>query len=439
LPPLPAVASRFDVPLRYDFTPVLQVVERAVPVSFGSLDSVRVAGTDSSKHFAFLASRGPFEATADGGVVRMRATISYAARGYYKPPIGPTLSAGCGTEAERPAFTVEIKTPLTITSDWHLKSKAAITYLAPASNEPKDRCIVSILKFDVTDRVLDAALEALTRKLPAIDQQISKVNLTKLATGWWKQLNRPIRLRDSVYLMLHPQQLRLGKVTGKGHILNVAAGLDAMPQIVTGPQPRDSMTRLPPLAHDTVGKGFHIMLDGVVDYKTASRAMTSAMSDKLFEKGGQTVRVKWVNVTRFTDGRLSVMVNFTGDAEGRLRLVGTPVYDSQRGVISVPNLDYDLDTDNQLVNAYTWLRSDALRAQMRDAAQISVEPAVQRGKELLLKGLNRKLGDAATLSATVDSVSVQGVFVAPSGVIVRAEATGNAGMAVRQKPKQKRR
>jgi hypothetical protein len=49
---------------------------------------------------------------------------------------------------------------------------------------------------------------------------------------------------------------------------------------------------------------------------------------------------------------------------------------------------------------------------------------------LLLKGLNRKIGDAVTLSATVDSVAVRGLFVTRDGLIVRAEASGHAAMAV---------
>jgi len=38
-----------------------------------------------------------------------------------------------------------------------------------------------------------------------------------------------------------------------------------------------------------------------------------------------------------------------------------------------------------------------------------------------------------TLSALVDSVSAEGIFVSPAGVMVRAAATGTARVAVRPK------
>jgi Domain of unknown function (DUF4403) len=99
----------------------------------------------------------------------------------------------------------------------------------------------------------------------------------------------------------------------------------------------------------------------------------------------------------------------------------------------VPDLDFDLDTDSKLVSGYAWLRSDELRAMIRERAHVPVQPALAKGRELLLSGLNRKLGDAVTLSATVDSVAVKGLYVTRDALVVRAEATGQAGFTVKQR------
>src|SRR5512135_510519 len=82
-PPPPAERSRFSVPLDYDFTAVLRVVERVVPPTFGSMDSVHMVGDDSRRHYAFEADRGPFTAFAQGSLLHLRATLSYTARGFY--------------------------------------------------------------------------------------------------------------------------------------------------------------------------------------------------------------------------------------------------------------------------------------------------------------------------------------------------------------------
>lgn len=434
--PPPLALSRFNIPLSYDYTPILEMVERVVPKRFGSLDSVKMVGSDENRHYAYEASRGPFTSFVRDNEVHLRATLTYAARGYFKPRFGPTIGAGCGgdTPAERPRITVELVTPLTIASDWHLDSHARIATLAPATDTDRDRCTVSLIRYDVTDRVVSAARSALRKQLPEIDQKIDSVDLTSRFTDWWALLNRPIQLTDSVWLLLNPDRLRLGGVrqgvTPQTFIVD--AGLDAHPRIITGPQPQIAAMPLPPLGRDTASNGFRVVLGGTIDYATASRSVAVALRGKSITEASRTVTVRDASVSPLPHGQLAVAITFDGDANGSLVFIGTPHYDREAGELSVPNLDYDLTTDNTLISAYTWLKSDALRALFRDKARIPVQPLLTAGKSLLTDGMNRKLGDAVSLSAKIDSVDVVGIYVAKQGIVVRAIAIGNAGMQVQQ-------
>ena len=433
-PPPAAVLSTFNAPLEYDFTPVLRVVERVVPTTFGSLDSLHQVGADPNKHYAYEATRGPFTVFADGKLMHLHATLSYAARAYYKPRIGPTLGAGCGGDAgdDRPRLTVELVTPLTLTPDWHMRSAVRLARMEPSSSASRDRCAVKVINYDVTNRVIDAARSALIAHLPAIDRTIADVDLRDRFTGWWQLLQRPIQLTDGVWLMLDPRRLRLGSVTGTGHVLTVQAGLDAYPAIITGSEPPPSTAPLPPLSHDTSSGGYHIVLEGLVDYATASRSLTDALRGKTVTEAGRTVAVTSAAISPASAGRVALAIAFTGDASGTLRFVGTPAYDASAQQLSVPDLDYDLQTDNDLINAYAWLRSDALRTTFRSKARIPAATVLDRGRQLLLAGLNRKIGDAVTLAATVDTVAVRGVYVTTPGLLVRAEASGTASVVVHQ-------
>jgi hypothetical protein len=433
-PPAPAPLSRFSVPLEYDITSVLRVVEQVVPRTFGSMDSVRQIGTDAGKHYAFEATRGPFTAFASGREVHLRATLAYSARGYYKPRFGPTISAGCGGKGERPRIVVELATPLALTPDWRLASNARLVTIQPATTEGRDRCDVGILNTDVTDRVIGAARAAITGQLRRIDGKVGGVDLTDRVTNWWTLLGKPIRLADGVWLMLQPEQLRMGRVEGQSKVLSVPVTLDARPRIVTGAlAPESNVRPLPALARDTMSEGFRIQLDGNVDYETATRAVSQALANRTLTRAGRSVTVRDVRVSPASRGRLALALSFVGDANGRLLFVGTPRYDETGGEVSVPDLDYDLDTDSKLVSGYAWLKSDELRNTLREKAHVPVAPALAKGRELLLGGLNRKLGDAVTLSATVDSVRVTGLHVTREGLLVRAEATGRAQMQVRQR------
>jgi len=433
--PPPQALSRFNVPLAYDYTPILELIERVVPRKFGSLDSVHVVGNDPNRHYAYVAIRGPFTTFVRDNQVHLQATLSYAARGYFKPRFGPTIGAGCGgdTPGDRPRVTVELVTPLTITPDWHLSSRARIARLSPASNTDRDRCTVSIIHYDVTQRVIDAARSALTNQLPNIDRKIDAVDLTDHFTEWWHLLNKPIQLADGIWLVLRPDELRMGSVSGSGKDLIVDAGLDARPKIVTGAEPADSVPQLPPLGRDTTANGFHIVLGSTIGYATASKTITTALAGKSITEAGRTVTIGGAKVSPLPHGQLAFAMTFSGDANGVLVFIGTPTYDRRSGELTVPNLDYDLITDSNLISAYAWLRSDALRSLFRDKARFPVRPLLDKGKSLLMDGLNRKLGDAVTLSAQVDSVAVEAIYVTSPGIVIRAVATGNAGMQVQQK------
>lgn len=150
-------------------------------------------------------------------------------------------------------------------------------------------------------------------------------------------------------------------------------------------------------------------------------------------EGGHSVTIDSLVVSPARGGRLALGVGFHGDAQGTLRFLGVPRHDEIRHAIIVPDLDYDLQTDNPLVNAYSWVRSDALRVLFRQKAIVPVGPAVDRGRALLLAGLNRKIGDAMTLSARVDSVAVRGLYVRPEGLVIRAEAKGRATASVKER------
>jgi hypothetical protein len=436
-PPPPAEQSRFSVPLEYDFTSILRIVERAVPLKFGSIDSVHQVGDDSRRHFAFEAERGPFTAFAQGNLVHLEATLAYAVRGFYKPFIGPTLSAGCGGRIdERPRIVVELATPLTLTSNWHLASQARLVRITPASTDQRDRCDVSLLRRDITPRVIEAATSGITGHLADIDKKIGEIDLQKRFAEWWRLLERPIRLTDGVWLLLGPDELAMGRVRGTGRVLRVPVTLAAHPRIVTlapTDTPRVDTIALPALGRDSSAGGFHISIDGLIDYEAASAAVAKALARRKFSQAGKTVTVDTAFLTPAARGRLALSITFSGDAKGTLRFLGGPTYDPARHELRVPDLDYDLATDNQLINTYAWLKSDELRAMFRQRAHVPVGPAIERGKKLLLLGLNRKIGSAMTLSATVDSVAVKGVFVTRSGIVVRGIARGQAGVVVRQR------
>ncbi|HET9981964.1 MAG TPA: DUF4403 family protein [Longimicrobiales bacterium] len=430
LPPLPP--STIEAPVTYDLAPVVAELERAVPRRLGDINERRPVPSNSRAHFAFAAEREPFRVALSGRTARMEATIHYMGRGWYNPPLAPEVSGSCGTDGERPRARVEVATSLSLTPAWQLRGRTAVGRVEPFSEEPRDQCKVTFLKVDVTDKVVGAARKALEDNRRVVDRKIAAVDLRSRFEEWWAALQRPIHLSDSLWLQLNPRAVHVDSIAGRGTMLVARIGLEASPRVLTGPRPEPGRSPLPPLGEHRGAEGFHVLAEGVLDYPVASGLVTRELKGRRVEYGGRSARIRDVKVYGIGGGRLAMAVTFSGDVAGRIYFVGTPRYDAARDELYVPDLDFDVASQNVLVNQLEWLKSVGLGDVLRERARWPTAGLIRRGTEELLKGLNREIAPGVRLSGVVSDTRVLGVHASRRALLVRAEVVGRARMDIRK-------
>lgn len=430
LPPL--APSIIEAPISYDLTPILAELERAVPRRFGDLSERRPHPKNKRVKFAFEAERAPFAIALDGDVVRMTATITYAGRAWYNPPLAPEVSASCGTGDQRPRARVEIVTPLRVSKDWKLRSRTRVARVEPFEAGERDQCEVTVLKIDVTERVIDAARNLLVRNTKTIDGRIAGIDLHSKFAEWWSIVQQPIHLSDSVWLAINPKGVQVEPARGTRRMLRTGIGLLAEPRIVVGRKPAVTALPLPPqiTMEDRPG-GFHILLEGVLAYDVASKLLTEELRGQKIKKGNHTVWVERVRMFGIGGGRIALEVELAGSANGHIYFTGTPHYDYAGDRLYVPDLDYDVGTAHVLVRGLEFLKHDDLRDYLRNKARWPVGGLIRQGEQQLVKGLNQELASGVHLSGDVEHVEVVGVHPARDAVRVRAHADGVVRLDVR--------
>ena len=428
--------SLIEAPISYDVTPILADLEKAVPTRFGDITEKRPHPKNRRVHFAFEAERAPFEITLDGSNVRMKAIITYAGRVWYNPPIAPEMSASCGTGDQRPRARVEIVTPLRVSPDWKIRSRTAVQTVEPFEPGERDRCGVTFISLDVTDRVIDAARRMLEQNTKAIDAKVATVNLRAKVEEWWTIVQQPIRLSDSVWLTINPQGVHVDPATGSRTILRTGIGLLAEPRIVLGARPVIPQVVLPrQISATEAPDGFHILLEGVLPYDLASKLLTEELRGQKIEKGGHTIVVQRARMFGVGGNKIALEVQFRGTAKGRVYFVGTPHYDAREDRLYVPDLEYDVGSSHLLVRGLEWLKHDDLRDYLRNKARWPVGGLIRQGQEQLVKGLNSELSPGVQLSGKVEHVNIIGVHAARDAVRVRAHADGSVSLDVRSAKK----
>jgi len=424
--------SIIDAPISYALAPMLAALEQAVPRRFGNIERRISVPANTRQSFAYAATRSPFVIGFDGSRITISTDVSYEGRGWYDPPLAPTVSASCGTEGRRPRLHLVIATDLEVSENWMLTGKTRLRSLRAESDDDVNQCRVTMFKINVTDRVIDALRPQLVRRLPVVDRRIASFDLRGRVDRWYNLLNKSIRVRDSLWLKITPQDVRLGGLHLDDTALVADVRLFARPVLITGPRPPDITTALPPLkiAARAVGDSSHLLLEGRLGYDAASAVVSSQLVGRSFSRFGRKVTVRGARFGPLNDGRVVLALTVDGAVTGTAYFVGTPKVDTTSRVLSVPDLDFDVQTADALVKGLAWLKKGDVVTELRRRAQIPLQPVLEETRQRVEEALNRELAQGVTLTGVVSSGRVIDVVADHQFLVVRAEAIGSLGLGI---------
>jgi hypothetical protein len=433
LPPVPT--SYLDVPVRYDLGPALRWFESQVPTTIGDLEQRHTVAGKKRLTYAYAAERGPFRLRVSGRTAVLQADLQYRVHAWYALPVLPDVSAGCD-DGEAPRARLTVETTVQLTSGWTLRPRTRAT-LTPLTDPHRDRCKVTFLKVDVTGKVMEAAQHALEQRLRVLDRRIAAFDLPDESRRLWEILGSPLRLTDSLWLVIHPSTVRIGMLKMRGDTLVTTLGISANPRIVGGPrpdvpppalpEPQDSTSRPPVL---------HLLTEARVPYDVASAILTKELRGDTLDVAGQQLVLDSLRLLGVGDGRVAVGLAVHGPVRGVLYAVGHPAYDTTRAELFMPDLEYDVGTRDLLTGALAWLAGGQIEEYLRTRVRVRLADVLADGRDLLERNLNRDLADGVHLGMDVRGGQVLGVRAAPHALLVRAVASGQGELVLDLRPDQ---
>ena len=432
---LPPVATSFiDVPVRYNLAPALKWMESTIPRALGDINDRHVIPGKKRMRYAFDLERSPFEVKITGRAATVSAAVQYQGRGWYDPPVLPEISASCGVGNTRPRARVAITSNVELTDRWTLRPRTRV-FAGPLTTDERDRCKVTAFNIDVTDRALGAARDALRAKLAQFDRRLAEFDLPAQAQKVWDVLRSPLRLTDSLWLMVDPSAVRIGLLEVRGDTLVTTVGLSANPRIVGGPRPAPSNRPMPPPL-DSVSRPpvLHLITEARMPYDVASVILSRELKGTKIKVGSRALIVRHIRLTGVGDGRIAVGLEVTGPVEGILYAVGRPAFDTATAELYMPDLAYDIGTRSLLVGALSWLAQGSIEDFLRTRVRLKLGKVIEQGRQLLERNLNRELTPGVRLRATVSSSRVLGVRAAPDAVLARGLASGQGELVLEVEP-----
>jgi len=375
---------------------------------------------------------GDFELSSKGDTITGQLPIVYRLKvGLFPYSICfPTGSCGYGAEPARRANVVS-NVKLSWNPDWHLDASPV------TSVNLIDPCQITVMQYDITARVHELA----NSQIQFIDANVrdtvpKATNVKSEAQEGWEKARGPVRLGADTWLLLHTKAVLVSNPNGSGQMVNASVGLTARPEVRFSPQaPPPDSSPLPALTLTDPGDRFHIALDGSLTYTNATQLLATSLIGRIYQfPGNRKIRIRSVQV--YGTGDIAVLqLGIDGDVRGTLYLQGTPVYQpvSEDGipeVITIPNLDYTLETKNILAKLASWLLHKPFVESLRAAAKLPLQTKVSDLKAELQGGLNQALSPDVILSGNIESLNVRGVYLDSKEFLVRAVADGTAELHV---------
>jgi len=433
-PPPELPLATLAAPVVLDLTGILQKLEEAVPRSFGDMEDRIQHPQNDRVQVAFVAERTPFTAEFRGAEARITSTLEYQLRAWYDPPLLPQLSFSCGTSegALRPRMILELRSPLGLSEDWILQSRAQVARIEPFSQADRDRCDVTPIGIDLTGTVIGAATSFLNSNSGRIDAKVAEVDIRSKLQGVWETLQEPHELTDGVWLLIDPVGVTYGTTEGEGNVITIPVGLTARPRIIVGERPPVVVRGLPLLAEGEVADEARILLEGLAPYDAITEHLASQLSGYELTPGGNLIRILRVAVHGIGDGRVAIEVVFEGTARGRVFLVGTPQLNALTRVVEVPDLEFDLQTRHLLVGGLAWFARGNVEEALRERARVPIDDVMALAEGQLVRGINRSLSDEVTVEGEVLGSNLLDATAGPQGLVVRAEARVRALFRIQQ-------
>ena len=415
--------STIAVPIRTSLASLGPLIEERVPKVIG--DTVSELGSRVS----YEVTRDPIRLEMAGAVLLSSTTAHYSLEAC---AFRRCLSCGVG-EPKRDAI-IRLRSQFVWDTSWRLRS----TSVAQPAEFP-DRCRISTVGIDITDRFIAPIVNRQLDDVAAtIDQHLPGLaNMQPIAHDVWRSLQQPSEVAARTWIVFEPLTAALSNVTGSGLHVTTTLTLRARTRIVVGDKPAAGEVPLPALVVGGSGDGFRVPFDVELPYDEASRLATEEFGHRSYKLQDDDLRIEEIALSAGDGGRVSLTANVkTNRYEGPLTLEGTPRFDPATRTVTVPDLDYSVETRHRSLffKIGERLAHDGVRARLRDSARFHLKDQLAIATDEINKAMNRQISPGVALRGDVAAIEPQRVTAAACGLVARVIVTGAARIDVTQRP-----
>ncbi|GFO66729.1 hypothetical protein GMLC_03080 [Geomonas limicola] len=410
---LPKELSSISVPIEASAEEIGRTLSKVVPARLyqGATKTVGIS--------ADLRRNGPIEVAAQDNALFLTlpitASLSYA--GFQTPPL---------------PLKLRFRAAASIGSDWRVSVDLRYLGLSELLTEQ-----IGSGPFAIKPR---AAIEGLTQPLQQLlSNQVNKqlndsFSLKAKVAQIWDTAQKPILVdrKLNAWLKLSPREVTLFPLKAQGNRVSLAIGIITYAEVVLGQQPETGAPLpLPPLRLvNSLDRTFRLTVNADLYYKDLSSAAAPFLLNKEFNSDGRMIVVKSFEVYGNGD-RFVIKVVTEGSLDGTFYLTGKPRFNARSKVLSVEEVDFDLQSKSLLVQSADWLLHSTIRDRIQDRLNLDLSRQLEESRELAGKAIaQRKLLDQVSLKGEIKTLKIGEFLLGPDRISLQVVAEGESALVL---------
>jgi len=318
-------------------------------------------------------------------------------------------------------ISIALRSRITLLNDWRLATSTKTDgYVWTSDPVLKVRTLTIPIK-TAADHIVSRQLETLGRLIDGA--AAGGINVKEAVDPLWQQIRTPIEipvpdLPHNIWLRINPSAIYMTQLSGNGGSVGGTAGVRAVTEAFIGGEPEPlPPAKLPDFAPPPeTDSSFVINLYSEIPFEHATQMSRDMFVGKTLKSGRQAVTVRDIEIAGTKNGLAEIRLNLTGSINGKVCVVGKTVYNEKTQTLTIENMDFDIQTQNNFQKAKNWLLRGIIVSKMKPHLKFPLKDTFEEAKTLADKMLTGyKLYDGVSLNGRLDSLSIGGVTLTETG------------------------
>ncbi|MDP9040866.1 MAG: DUF4403 family protein [Bacteroidota bacterium] len=424
LPELPL--SELDIPLKFAAAPILAKAEKLIPSEFTSDAWPEFMTPSCDFRYKYRFIRTTLQVACINNLFSIRFGGNYQVSGSKclctaGIPVTPWISGNCGFPPQ-PLRKVNmvLNSSLQFLPGYSIKTTTTINQI-----QSVDKCAVSVFSNDITRLIMDSIRSSLVAFSSAMDQTVAGLNFSKFVTKLKDSSYRKISFGKYGYFLLNPTAVRIGQLNYLKDSFAISVGVSCKPQLTSDPINHISApASLPALLQTESRNGIRLFMNMNYDYDFLTKALHDSLYNKVFEVKGRTIVVKDASIRGTDNHRVELRIDFAGSNHGSIYLRGTPVLDSSKQTLSIPDVQYSLEGEDLALKIARSIFRNKIRKTIQGKSYLDIPAFLSANKNMIDQQLNREWAPGISSSGTLKEARMIGLLVTTENIQVQVFIEG---------------